>query len=1104
MRDVETCLWCGSTDLKLFAHRKDGVGILKCNNCQLYMVAKIPNNLEEYYYKEEYFNAGAEENGDAGYGDMYDLMAPAFLLWQNSFVEEVNESHAPLSFLEIGCATGNLLEIMREFQKNLDVQGIDISEYAIKSAREKGFDAKVAYIQDLVSKPKKDIIFSAETLEHLDDLKSFLGGVTANLKEDGVFLFYVPSISVEAAQNDIENYVRFNTNLEHILHFTPEFFERELPKFFNSTVLIKEITTGFGPCILGAVSSNPARLTQLEALFETITTGEIPDGASDTFLKNLAIFALKFEQVQLATKVINLMSSSKTSNKDDLLLLRGLSGFHSGQLIAANASVEAYLQARPGSLFAIRSLLSNERELTKVYQNDINRLSHLVEQSKDAGSRAFEAESKLRELKQSKIVGSAILLRRAISRALRPVREFRAQFKPRVLRLVVKLTPPVLRPPLRYVFKLQWLVKRTVTLNAKHARNQPLISVVTAYYNAAATIDDTLNSLRAQTFKNFEVIIVSDASSEQQSVDKLSRLDLRGLNATVLSHDQNRGPAAARNSGIAKAKGKYIVCLDSDDMLSPTYLEKCAVLLETDPMVDIATTDMHLFGVKDLDYRQKPYGAFEMLTINTVIVAAMFSKAGWTAVGGYKSGIGYEDWEFWVNLAENGFWGRLIPEVLFRYRTSISSKYVSDQDSHRDNLRLIRGAHPRFGKNLKSIARHKAFNIEIVDTDTAFINLADPGLYEQSEGKGPTVLVTVPWMTFGGAETLIYNYCREVKDKVKLNFVTGLKSEHEWEHKFKEITPYIYHLANLFEDKNLYIEFISNYITTRHVDVLHIIHNGFTFDMLAELRQRHPKLKVAVTLFNDRVEYFDQAIAARDYIDSFTTDNEAVAAHYRKSLGDGKSIIVIPNGVNCVEEFNPDVFDVPTERQALGIADDELAVYFVGRLSEEKNPNVFLDAAKKLLQEKTDLKLKFFVIGDGPMRPQVEKAVSSMPKDKMTYLGYKTNKEIGRYLSTADIFVLPSAVEGFPLGILEAMSMEVAVIASRVGAVPDIVVSGTEGLIVTPGSAKEIVEGIRALCADPKLLRAMQAAARRKVTDKYSNVALGKNYRKLYESVVGK
>ncbi len=109
--------------------------------------------------------------------------------------------------------------------------------------------------------------------------------------------------------------------------------------------------------------------------------------------------------------------------------------------------------------------------------------------------------------------------------------------------------------------------------------------------------------------------------------------------------------------------------------------------------------------------------------------------------------------------------------------------------------------------------------------------------------------------------------------------------------------------------------------------------------------------------------------------------------------------------------------------------------------------------------------------------------------------------DVSKYLSSADIFVLPSAIEGFPLSVLEAMAMELAVVASRVGAVPDVIESGVDGFVVSPGSCEEIADTIIKLCNDAKNLTSVKKQARIKVEKKYSNILLRNNYKKLYQKL---
>jgi glycosyltransferase involved in cell wall biosynthesis len=159
---------------------------------------------------------------------------------------------------------------------------------------------------------------------------------------------------------------------------------------------------------------------------------------------------------------------------------------------------------------------------------------------------------------------------------------------------------------------------------------------------------------------------------------------------------------------------------------------------------------------------------------------------------------------------------------------------------------------------------------------------------------------------------------------------------------------------------------------------------------------------------------------------------------------------------------------------------------------------VFLDVAGVLADDDAYKDIRFFVVGDGPMKDIVDKRAAALPN--VTNFGYRT--DIGAILSMSDIFILPSSIEGFPLSILEALSMENVCIASAVGAVPDIIEEGKTGFVVAHGNVNEIVDSLFYLHKNRKELKQMQKKARDIVVNHYSNEQLGKNYRALYREVL--
>jgi glycosyltransferase involved in cell wall biosynthesis len=121
----------------------------------------------------------------------------------------------------------------------------------------------------------------------------------------------------------------------------------------------------------------------------------------------------------------------------------------------------------------------------------------------------------------------------------------------------------------------------------------PLVSVIIPAYRAAHLIAATLDSLLAQTFTDYEIILVNDGSPDTETLEKV----LAAYRDRILYFRQeNQGAAAARNTGIRAARGKYIAPLDADDLWAPDHLEAQLAVLEADPSIDMVYADARIFG----------------------------------------------------------------------------------------------------------------------------------------------------------------------------------------------------------------------------------------------------------------------------------------------------------------------------------------------------------------------------------------------------------------------------------------------------------------------------------------------------------------------------
>jgi GT2 family glycosyltransferase len=207
-----------------------------------------------------------------------------------------------------------------------------------------------------------------------------------------------------------------------------------------------------------------------------------------------------------------------------------------------------------------------------------------------------------------------------------------------------------------------------------------IVSIVIPCYNYARFLPDAVGSVLAQTFPNWELIVVDDGSTDATSTTARQLMARHPDRRMRVFQQPNAGPAAARNTGAERASGEYLLFLDADDMLAPTLLERTVAILRQQPETGFVYSGMRLFGH---DRHEWPSAAFDLRRLaldNYVLPHALVRRAAWEQVGGFdtaRSLWGFEDWEFWLRVAVSGWQGRHIAEPLVFYRRHGHS--LSDQ-----------------------------------------------------------------------------------------------------------------------------------------------------------------------------------------------------------------------------------------------------------------------------------------------------------------------------------------------------------------------------------------------------------------------------------------
>jgi glycosyltransferase involved in cell wall biosynthesis len=212
----------------------------------------------------------------------------------------------------------------------------------------------------------------------------------------------------------------------------------------------------------------------------------------------------------------------------------------------------------------------------------------------------------------------------------------------------------------------------------------PLLSIVIPYFNMGAYIDETIASILNSTYKNIEIILVNDGSTEPATNETLNRIEQQHPAVRVFNQ-QNSGVAAARNNGIAAAQGEIIALLDADDLVAPHYYQKAVELLKRFDNVGFVGCWTEFFnesGVVDhwITHNPEPPLFFLLNTINTQ--AIVVKKAALEKYGLHDGSLNMmlDDWESAINMLVHGIRGIVIPEFLFHYRIRTNSVYRSHAD----------------------------------------------------------------------------------------------------------------------------------------------------------------------------------------------------------------------------------------------------------------------------------------------------------------------------------------------------------------------------------------------------------------------------------------
>lgn len=366
--------------------------------------------------------------------------------------------------------------------------------------------------------------------------------------------------------------------------------------------------------------------------------------------------------------------------------------------------------------------------------------------------------------------------------------------------------------------------------------------------------------------------------------------------------------------------------------------------------------------------------------------------------------------------------------------------------------------------------------------------------------RGPLrVMFVITSMPVGGAETLLVNLVRRMD---RSRFAPELCCLKELGPLGEELASEVPSFAGLIAHKYdvRVLGRLTKLFQRRNIDAVVTVGTGGDKMFWGRLAARRAGVPVILSALHstglpDHVEWLNRRLAP--ITDGFI----AVAKSHGEYLAQAEGcpvgrVFVVPNGVDT-ERFSPTPPDANL-RDELGLQTGQPVAAIVAALRPEKNHELFLRAAARVAQSRTEA--RFLIVGDGPRRESLERLAKELRIEaNVRFLG--TRGDIPRLLSLASVLVLSSQMEANPVSILEALACGKPVVATRVGSVEETVEHGVCGYLVRPGDELELAARVDELLGNPELANCMGLAGREQVVRGWSLARMVEGYQELIDRI---
>ncbi|GAA5991359.1 hypothetical protein JCM11641_007562 [Rhodosporidiobolus odoratus] len=592
-------------------------------------------------------------------------------------------------------------------------------------------------------------------------------------------------------------------------------------------------------------------------------------------------------------------------------------------------------------------------------------------------------------------------------------------------------------------------------LNPRADFSHPVIAIITATNNPRKEMLETATTVFGQSLQNLLWVIVDDHTTKPESLAMLEDL-AKDPRVAIVKNPGQKGLAAGRNVGIDyilshfNPPPKYLVSLDDDDLFEFTALEKVTWMLESNADWDLGGFRYIKWGASNETVVTGLHNGVDNWKVgNFVPNTAVYTSRALLGSGCRYDEVefaeGGEDWDFWMCLAEHGYWGGTIFEPLYWYRVNSaafrSSRWGNTFVNGFDSLKThIQRKHP--GLDVPGVFPSKSPKVNVQLEPVTW----EPPFETALAYTDKQIMFVIPWLYMGGADIgALHMVQLYALAGYRVTVVCTLYKVPDG----IELRPYILqfthdvHILPSFLRAHDFPRYFKHLIESRGVKQVVLSNSQLVYEMLPALTEQMPDVDFIDYLHNEAYDgwksggYPRYSIISQRYLARTLT-----CSHYLKSWllenghVDASRIGVVKLGIEASQFIPP----TAAERNAakalvLDVEPDTIVITVVGRLDPQKRPLLIPRIVGELLK-RVDEDFLVVMIGDGDLRNELERTIKSLNLAEFVRV-MGTQNDPAQFYAASDIFLLPSMSEGLSIAVAEAMAMGLPIVTARAGALPE-------------------------------------------------------------------